>query len=219
MQRPFTRAAPGAQAAVQINCAAIPFELLESELFGYEKGAFSEPFANKIGRFRNGRWSTLFLDEIERHSIGFAAKAAATRPTGKRVRTSLGSGLRPSSIDIRLIAAVRIAILPTWSHGTQFRSDISTIDLNSISDCAATDAANAGEDISLLVSHFVEIFSRRMGRADQATIPERNVGCVHRLLLAGNVRELQNLIERAVILSENRSACTNPLLINWMGTC
>jgi formate hydrogenlyase transcriptional activator len=188
---------------VKINCAAIPFELLESELFGYEKGAFTGAFANKIGRFEMADGGTLFLDEIGDIPLGLQPKLL--RVLQEKEFERLGSATT-HRIDVRLIAATH-RNLTNMVARNQFRSDL-YYRLN-VFPIVLPPMRERREDVALLVSHFVEIFSRRMGKPI-GKISKEMLDAFTAYSWPGNVRELQNLIERAVILSEN-GVLANPL--------
>jgi formate hydrogenlyase transcriptional activator len=188
---------------VKLNCAAIPFDLLESELFGYEKGAFTGAFAQKIGRFEMADGGTLFLDEIG--DIPLALQPKLLRVLQEKEFERLGSG-KTHRIDVRLIAATH-RNLPEMVGRNKFRSDL-FYRLN-VFPVVLPPLRERKEDIALLVSHFVEMFSRHMEKPI-SSIPKEMLEAFTSYSWPGNVRELQNLIERAVILSED-GALSNPL--------
>jgi len=188
---------------VKLNCAAIPFELLESELFGYEKGAFTGAFAQKIGRFEMADRGTLFLDEIG--DIPLALQPKLLRVLQEKEFERLGSG-KTHRIDVRLVAATHCNISEMVAR-KKFRSDL-YYRLN-VFPIVLPALRERREDIALLVSHFLEIFSRRMGKPI-SNIPKEMLDAFTSYSWPGNVRELQNVIERAVILSEN-GVLANPL--------
>jgi formate hydrogenlyase transcriptional activator len=188
---------------VKLNCAAIPFDLLESELFGYEKGAFTGAFAQKIGRFEIADSGTLFLDEIG--DIPLALQPKLLRILQEKEFERLGSG-KTHRIDVRLIAATHRNLTERVARN-QFRSDL-YYRLN-VFPIVLPPMRERREDIALLVSHFVEIFSRRM-KKPISNIPKEMLDAFTSYSWPGNVRELQNLIERAVIDSEN-GVLANPL--------
>jgi formate hydrogenlyase transcriptional activator len=181
---------------IKLNCAAIPFELLESELFGYEKGAFTGAFAQKSGRFEMADTGTLFLDEIG--DIPLALQPKLLRVLQEKEFERLGSG-KTHRIDVRLIAATHCNLTEMVARNN-FRSDL-YYRLN-VFPVVLPPLRERKEDIALLVSHFVEMFSRRMGKPI-SSIPKEMLDAFASYPWPGNVRELQNLIERAVILSEN----------------
>jgi formate hydrogenlyase transcriptional activator len=188
---------------VKLNCAAIPFDLLESELFGHEKGAFTGAVAQKIGRFEMADKGTLFLDEIG--DIPLALQPKLLRVLQEKEFERLGSG-RTHQIDVRLIAATHRDLTEMVSRN-EFRSDL-YYRLN-VFPVLVPPLRERREDISLLVSHFVEIFARRMDKRIER-IPEKTTNALMAYPWPGNVRELQNLIERAVIRSDD-GVLPNPL--------
>jgi len=188
---------------VKLNCAAIPFDLLESELFGHEKGAFTGAVTQKIGRFEMADKGTLFLDEIG--DIPLALQPKLLRVLQEKEFERLGSG-RTHQIDVRLIAATHRDLTEMVSRN-EFRSDL-YYRLN-VFPVLVPPVRERREDIQLLVSHFVEVFAQRMGKhIDQ--IPQATMNALIAYSWPGNVRELQNLIERAVIRSDN-GVFSNPL--------
>ena len=188
---------------VKLNCAAIPFNLLESELFGHEKGAFTGAFAQKIGRFEMADKGTLFLDEIG--DIPLALQPKLLRVLQEQEFERLGSG-RTHHISIRLVAATH-RNLAEMVKRNEFRSDL-YYRLN-VFPVLLPPLRERREDIAPLVSHFVEVFSRRMGKQINH-VPEATLNAFTLYSWPGNVRELQNLIERAVIRSTN-GVLPNPL--------
>jgi len=188
---------------IKLNCAAIPFDLLESELFGYEKGAFTGAFGQKIGRFEMADGGTLFLDEIG--DIPLALQPKLLRVLQEKEFERLGSG-KTHHIDVRLVAATHHNLSEMVAR-RQFRSDL-YYRLN-VFPIVLPPLRERRDDIALLVSHFVEVFSQRMGKPI-SNIPKEILDAFTSYSWPGNVRELQNLIERAVILSEN-GALANPL--------
>jgi formate hydrogenlyase transcriptional activator len=191
---------------VKLNCAAIPFDLLESELFGHEKGAFTGAIAQKIGRFEMADTGTLFLDEIG--DIPLALQPKLLRVLQEQEFERVGSG-RTHRINVRLIAATH-RDLTKMVRRNKFRSDL-YYRLN-VFPVVLPPLRERRQDIAHLVSHFVEIFARRMGKQINA-IPQETLDAFTSYSWPGNVRELQNLIERAVIRSEN-GVLPNPLPIS-----
>jgi len=188
---------------VKLNCAAIPFDLLESELFGHEKGAFTGAVTQKLGRFEMANKGTLFLDEIGDIPLGLQPKLL--RVLQEKEFERLGSG-RTHQIDVRLIAATHRDLTEMVSRN-EFRSDL-YYRLN-VFPVLVPPVRERREDIQPLVSHFVEVFAQRMGkRIDQ--ISQATMNALIAYSWPGNVRELQNLIERAVIRSDN-GVLPNPL--------
>jgi len=188
---------------VRLNCAAIPLDLLESELFGHEKGAFTGAIAQKIGRFELADKGTLFLDEIG--DIPPALQPKLLRVLQEQEFERLGS-TRTHQVDVRLVAATNRDLEEMVNHG-QFRSDL-YYRLN-VFPVQLPPLRERREDIPALVSHFVERFGRRMGR-EIDNIPPETMSALSSYQWPGNIRELQNLIERAVILS-NHGVLPNPL--------
>ncbi len=191
---------------VKLNCSAIPFDLLESDLFGHEKGAFTGAIAQKIGRFEMADTGTLFLDEIG--DLPLALQPKLLRVLQEQEFERLGSG-RTHRINVRLVAATH-RDLEDMVAQKEFRSDL-YYRLN-VFPIELPPLCERREDIPQLVSHFVEIFARRMGkRIDR--IPEETLRALSSYSWPGNIRELQNLIERAVIRS-NGGGLQNPLPIS-----
>ena len=191
--RPFTK----------LNCAAIPFDLLESELFGHEKGAFTGAVAQKAGRFEIADTGTLFLDEIG--DIPLALQPKLLRVLQEQEFERLGSG-RTHRINVRLVAATH-RDLAEMVKRNEFRSDL-YYRLN-VFPVALPPLRARRKDIPVLVNHFVEICSRRIGKQIER-VPEAIMSALVSYPWPGNIRELQNLIERAVILADN-GVLPNPL--------
>jgi formate hydrogenlyase transcriptional activator len=188
---------------VRLNCAAIPLDLLESELFGHEKGAFTGAIAQKIGRFELADKGTLFLDEVG--DIPPALQPKLLRVLQEQEFERLGSA-RTHQVDVRLVAATNRDLTEMVNRG-EFRSDL-YYRLNVFPVLLPPLRARHG-DIPALVTHFVEIFGRRMSREIEH-IPPETMAALSSYQWPGNIRELQNLIERAVILS-NDGVLSNPL--------
>ena len=190
-------------AFVKLNCAAIPLDLLESELFGHEKGAFTGAIAQKIGRFELADKGTLFLDEVG--DIPASLQPKLLRVLQEQEFERLGS-TRTHQADVRLVAATNRDLTDMVSRG-QFRSDL-YYRLN-VFPILLPPLRERREDIPALVTHFVEILGRRMGKQIEH-IPPETMSALSSYEWPGNIRELQNLIERAVILS-NHGVLPNPL--------
>ena len=188
---------------VRLNCAAIPLDLLESELFGHEKGAFTGAIAQKIGRFEWADKGTLFLDEVG--DIPPALQPKLLRVLQEQEFERLGS-TRTHQVDVRLVAATNRDLAEMVNRG-QFRSDL-YYRLN-VFPVQLPPLRARTEDIPALVMHFVEVFGRRMGRQIER-IPAETMSALNSYQWPGNIRELQNLVERAVILS-NDGVLPNPL--------
>ena len=188
---------------IKLNCAAIPFDLLESELFGHEKGAFTGAIAQKIGRFEMADTGTLFLDEIG--DIPLALQPKLLRVLQEQEFERLGSG-KTHHIDVRLVAATH-RNLTEMVRRSEFRKDL-YYRLN-VFPVQLPPLRERHQDIARLVWHFVEIFATRMGKRI-SHIPKETLDAFTAYSWPGNVRELQNLVERAVILSNNE-VLVNPL--------
>jgi formate hydrogenlyase transcriptional activator len=179
---------------VKLNCAAIPTGLLESELFGHEKGAFTGAVTQRIGRFELAHQGTVFLDEIG--EIPLELQPKLLRVLQEREFERLGSA-RTLRTDARLIAATN-RDLAAMVDEQKFRSDL-FYRLN-VFPVHVPPLRERSEDIPLLVRHFVQQFARRMNKTIE-TIPAETMNALLGYHWPGNIRELQNVIERAVILS------------------
>ena len=191
------------QPFVKLDCSAIPFDLLDSELFGHEKGAFPWAVAHRIGRFEMADAGTLFLDEIG--DLPLALQPKLLRILHEQEFERPGSS-RTHRVNVRLIAATHRDVAGMITQG-EFRSDL-YYRLNGFP-IKLPPLRERREDIPLLVSYFVEIFSRRIGKQIHH-IPAEALSAFTAHSWPGNVRELQNLIERALILS-NDGVLPNPL--------
>jgi formate hydrogenlyase transcriptional activator len=179
---------------VKLNCAAIPTGLLESELFGHEKGAFTGAIAQRIGRFEVADGGTIFLDEIG--EIPLELQTKLLRVLQEREFERLGSS-RTLRTEARLIAATN-RDLEAMVREQKFRSDL-FFRLN-VFPVHVPPLRERHEDIPVLVGHFAQQFSRRMNKIIE-TIPSPTMDSLRRYHWPGNIRELQNVIERAVIIS------------------
>jgi transcriptional regulator with GAF, ATPase, and Fis domain len=188
---------------VKLNCAAIPLDLLESELFGHEKGAFTGAIAQKIGRFELADKGTLFLDEVG--DIPQSLQPKLLRVLQEQEFERLGSA-RTHQVDVRLVAATNRDLMEMVKR-KEFRSDL-YYRLN-VFPVVLPPLRARREDIPALVTHFVETFGRRMDKKIDH-IPPETMFALSSYPWPGNIRELQNLIERAVILS-NEGVLSNPL--------
>src|ERR1700733_4320248 len=188
---------------IKLNCAAIPLDLLESELFGHERGAFTGAIAQKIGRFEMADKGTLFLDEVG--DIPPALQPKLLRVLQEQEFERLG-GTRTHLVDVRLVAATNRDLAEMVKRG-EFRSDL-YYRLN-VFPLRLPSLRERREDIPALVTHFVEILGRRMGRQIDH-IPAETMSALSSYHWPGNIRELQNGLERAVILS-NSGVLPNPL--------
>jgi formate hydrogenlyase transcriptional activator len=191
------------RAFVKLNCAAIPLDLLESELFGYERGAFTGAIAQKIGRFELADKGTLFLDEVG--DIPAALQPKLLRVLQEQEFERLGSN-RTHQVNVRLVAATN-RNLAEMVKQNEFRSDLYyRLDVFPVQ---LPPLRARREDIPALVAHFAEIFGRRI-RKQIDRIPRETMTALCSYDWPGNIRELQNRIERAVILSKD-GVLFNPL--------
>jgi formate hydrogenlyase transcriptional activator len=179
---------------IKLNCAAIPFDLLESELFGHERGAFTGAIAQKIGRFELADKGTLFLDEVG--DIPLALQPKLLRVLQEQEFERLGSG-RTHQVDVRLVAATHRNLVDMVKRN-EFRSDL-YYRLN-VFPIPLPPLRARREDIPALVEHFVGIYARRMGKEIEH-IPPETMSAFVSYQWPGNIRELQNFIERSVILT------------------
>jgi DNA-binding NtrC family response regulator len=186
-QRPF----------IMVNCAAIPATLLESELFGHEKGAFTGAFAQKIGRFERAHQGTLFLDEIGEIPLDLQPKLL--RALQEQDFERLG-GNRTTHVDVRIIAATNRNLRQMVDEG-KFRGDL-YYRLH-VFPLTVPPLRERREDIPLLIRFFTERYARKMNREIEE-IPPAALEALTRYNWPGNIRELQNLVERSVILSPGR---------------
>lgn len=179
---------------IKVNCAAIPSGLLESELFGHEKGAFTGAMMRKAGRFEVADKGTLFLDEIG--DIPLELQPKLLRVLQEHEFERLGSG-RTQRVNVRVIAATHRNI-EQMVQQCEFRADL-YYRLH-VFPVTMPPLRDRREDIPELVRHFVEIYAKRMGRSI-GMIPSQAMEALTRHPWPGNIRELQNFVERAVILS------------------
>jgi formate hydrogenlyase transcriptional activator len=180
---------------VKLNCAAIPFDLLESELFGHEKGAFTGAIAQRVGRFEMADEGTLFLDEVG--DIPPALQPKLLRVLQEQEFERLGS-TRTRKVDVRLVAATNRDLTEMMKRG-DFRSDL-FYRLN-VFPVRIPPLRERREDIPSLVQYFMRKYARRMGKRVE-TVPATTMRKLVDWSWPGNVRELQNMIERGVILSK-----------------
>ncbi len=179
---------------VKLNCAAIPTGLLESELFGHERGAFTGAVAQRIGRFEVAHKGTLFLDEVGDIPLDLQPKLLRVLQEGEFER--LGSS-RTTKVDVRVVAATNRDLQQMVAEG-KFRADL-YYRLN-VFPVRLPPLRERTEDIPLLVSYFTQRHARRMNKRIE-TIPSATLEALTRHTWAGNIRELENFIERAVILT------------------
>lgn len=191
---------------VAINCAAIPANLIESELFGYEKGAFTDAKARKEGLFEQAEGGTLFLDEIGELELGLQAKLLRVLEEGALRRVG---GLKDTPLDVRIIAASN-RDLKTEGEAGRFRLDLyyrlSVIQID------MPPLRERGMDVLLLAEHYISEFSKRLRlRRPVRGIAPEVAAAFRRYQWPGNVRELRNVIERALILEEGDMITTATL--------
>jgi formate hydrogenlyase transcriptional activator len=183
---------------VKLNCAAIPTGLLESELFGHEKGAFTGAIAQKVGRFELANKGTLFLDEVG--DIPLELQPKLLRALQEHEFERLGS-VRTIKVDVRLVAATN-RDLAQMIADREFRSDL-YYRLN-VFPLSLPPLRERTADIPKLVRYFTQKYARRMNRRIES-IPSAAMEALTGYAWPGNVRELENLIERAVILTRGAS--------------
>jgi transcriptional regulator with GAF, ATPase, and Fis domain len=189
---------------VKMNCAALPAELIESELFGHEKGAFTGATCQRKGRFEMADGGTLFLDEVGELSL--PAQAKLLRVLQEQEFERVG-GQRTIKVDVRVIAASNRDLAAMVEAG-RFRSDL-YYRLN-VFPVRVPPLRERREDISLLVSYFLGKFSRKLGR-EFSGLDDRSMAQLRSHDWPGNVRELQNVIERAAVLTEGLIVHVAPL--------
>lgn len=189
---------------VVVNCAALPDNLIESELFGYEKGAFTNAYQRKIGHFEMAHGGTLFLDEIGEMGVGIQSKLLRAIET--ETFTRLG-GTEESTVDVRIIAASNRDLEKLTKDGG-FRADL-YYRLNVVS-VRLPPLRERRDDIPLLLDHFVRVKARENSVSPKAFTPEA-VDCFMTYPWPGNIRELENLIERLTILTPNEMVTLSDL--------
>ena len=191
-----------ANAFVKLNCAAIPTGLLESELFGHERGAFTGAITQKVGRFELAHQGTLFLDEVG--DIPPELQPKLLRVLQEHEFERLGS-TRTVRVDVRLVAATNRDLAQMAANG-QYRNDL-YYRLN-VFPVLLPPLRERHEDIPRLVRHFAQKVARRMGRQIE-TVPTEAMDALVAYPWPGNIRELENVIERAVILSSGTTLHIN----------
>jgi len=196
---------------ITINCAAIPRELLENELFGSEKGAFTGAHARKMGKFEIANTGTIFLDEIG--DMDLALQAKLLRVLQQKNFERLG-GTRPIEVDVRVIAATNMD-LNELIKAKKFREDLYY--RLSVFPISIPPLRERPDDIKLLADYFVEKYCREMKKPVK-TLSKEAVRLLERYHWPGNVRELENTIERAVILAEGKKITPDHLAIRLQNT-
>ncbi|MGD9764802.1 MAG: sigma-54-dependent transcriptional regulator [Candidatus Binatia bacterium] len=178
---------------VAINCAAIPESLLESELFGHERGAFTDAHARKLGHFESAHRGTIFLDEIGEMNPATQAKLLRVLETGTFTRVG---GSQPVTVDVRLIAATNRDLDKSMQDGS-FRTDL-YFRLNVVA-IHLPPLRVRRDDLPLLIAHFVQRKAKELGVEERQFDPDA-YDCLLRHEWPGNVRELENVVERALAL-------------------
>lgn len=181
---------------VEVNCAAIPSELIESELFGHEKGSFTSAIKQRIGKFEQANGGTLFLDEIGDMSLEAQAKVLRALQEGKITRVG---GDKEINVDVRVIAATNKNLLKEVEV-KKFRLDL--YHRLSVILIHVPSLNERRDDISILVEHFLKLIAQEYGQAVK-TIEVKAVEILKKYNWTGNIRELRNVVERLVILSGN----------------
>jgi len=181
---------------IEVNCAAIPSELIESELFGHEKGAFTSAIKQRVGKFEQANGGTLFLDEIGDMSLSAQAKVLRALQENKITRVG---GDKEISVDVRIVAATNKDLRAEITKG-KFREDlyhrlaVIIINVPSLNERI--------DDVPLLVEHFNDTICKEYGIASKKFAPAA-MKELQKLNWTGNIRELRNVVERLIILSED----------------
>ena len=196
---------------VKVNCTALPINLIESELFGHEKGSFTGASSRRIGRFELANGGTIFLDEIGELSLDLQVKLLRIVQEGEFER--LG-GSTTISVDVRVIAATHRDLKMMVKKG-DFREDL-FYRLN-VFPMTLPPLRERGTDIAIIVQAFVDRFAKKMGKQIE-TIPQKVMDELSHYSWPGNVRELENIIERAIILSNNGVLALQDRLVNISNT-
>jgi transcriptional regulator with GAF, ATPase, and Fis domain len=202
------RSGRSAKAFVAVNCAAIPRDLIASELFGHEKGAFTGALQRRLGRFELANGGTIFLDEVAELSPD--TQAALLRVLQERELERVG-GSETIHVDVRVIAATNRDLIDTVTNGT-FRQDlfyrlnVFPLEMPSLKD--------RQQDIPLLVEYFIHRYARKAGKTFRR-VNKRTLGRLQSYPWPGNVRELQNVIERSVIVCDTDEFTVDE---SWLST-
>jgi chemotaxis protein methyltransferase CheR len=181
---------------VTLNCSALPGNLIESELFGFEKGSFTGALNNKEGLFELADGGTIFLDEIGEISVEFQAKLLRVLQNGEFYRIG---GLKPINVDVRIIAATNRNLEESMNTG-RFRSDL--FYRLYIFPISLPPLRERQDDIPELVKHFLDKFQKKLG-IEITSVSDKVMKMLLNHSWPGNIRELEGLIERSVILSAN----------------
>ncbi|MEW6129052.1 MAG: sigma 54-interacting transcriptional regulator [Acidobacteriota bacterium] len=199
-----SRSSRNAKPYIKINCGAIPESLLESELFGHEKGAFTDARSRRIGKFEEANGGTLFLDEIGEMSLGAQIRLLRVLQNGEIVRVGSNEVIKT---DVRVIAATNVDLEEAVREG-RFRRDL-FYRLN-VYPIKLPALRERREDIPLLAIHFLEIYRKRSNK-NITGITEKALSRLRRYDWHGNVRELENAIERAVIIAQGNMITVDDL--------
>jgi chemotaxis protein methyltransferase CheR len=190
--------ARNARPMIKVNCAALSPELIESELFGHEKGAFTGAISKKIGRFEIAHNGTLFLDEISELSMGLQSKLLRAIEYGEIERVGSSKSIK---LDVRILTATNRDLEAEVEAG-KFRKDLFyRINVYPIS---IPPLRKRKDDIPILIDHFIRLYNKRLGKAIER-IPQSVVEALVDYDWPGNVRELQNIIERSMLLSKTKT--------------
>ncbi len=182
---------------IEVNCAAIPAELIESELFGHEKGAFTSAIKQRIGKFEQAHGATLFLDEVGDMSLSAQAKVLRALQENKITRVG---GEKDIEVDVRVIAATNKNLLKEIEKGN-FRMDL--YHRLSVILIHVPSLSERREDISLIAERFIKEICEDSGIPKKAFLPQA-LEELKKLNFSGNIRELRNIVERLVILGQQR---------------
>jgi two-component system, response regulator FlrC len=191
---------------VAINCAAIPENLLESELFGYERGAFTGAVSSKAGKFEFANGGTLLLDEISEMDIRLQAKLLRVIQEGEVDRIG---GRRPIPVDVRIVATTNRNLADCVKDGT-FREDL-FYRLNVVNLTVPPLRERVG-DVKILSQHFLAIYGQKNGKALEG-LTEAALGLLESHTWPGNVRELENVLERAALTAKDRHVTDGDVVI------
>jgi formate hydrogenlyase transcriptional activator len=202
------RSRRASRAFVAVNCAAIPRDLIASELFGHEKGAFTGALQRRLGRFELAHGGTIFLDEVGELSVD--TQVALLRVLQEREFERVG-GQHPIRVDVRVIAATNRDLAEAVAEGT-FRQDL-YYRLN-VFPLEMPPLRARREDIALLVEYFIDRYARQAGKAIRR-VSKRTLDLLKAYPWPGNVRELQNVIERSVIVSDTDEFTVDE---SWLST-
>jgi transcriptional regulator with GAF, ATPase, and Fis domain len=192
------------QPLIKVNCAAIPRDLVESELFGYEKGAFTGAVGSKPGRFELADGGTLFLDEIGEIPVEMQVKLMRALQESEFERVG---GIRTLHVDVRLIAATNRDLKALIADG-RFREDLYY--RLAVVPIALPPLRERREDIPALVQHFIEKYDRRLGKKVERLDADA-LDVLMRYAWPGNIRELENLMERSVLFADGPVICADAL--------